>query len=219
MIPNWTVKHNFFPLQHPKIVIVGCGRSGTLYMSKVCQCFDRDVGHEGFGRDGISSWYLGDESRAILVRGLYQKCVVAYFHLVRHPIDVINSMYACELHPHRAGLDFYRRSTGHYFHPSLSSTAEWWIQWNAFLEYYYPESIRIRVEDISSKKVLQSFASRVSAELTDDIYQKIQDLGSQTHTIKTKDCYHRYTLEDIEREDFGVSKIVQKFGEKYGYSF
>ena len=41
-----------------RLAIIGCGRSGTTYTSKLLQSFGVKVGHEKILDHGISSWCL-----------------------------------------------------------------------------------------------------------------------------------------------------------------
>ena len=40
-----------------KVLVIGCGRSGTLYTATVLQLLGIDVGHELPGRNGMVSWW------------------------------------------------------------------------------------------------------------------------------------------------------------------
>ena len=48
-------------MQNKRCVIIGTGRSGTAYTSKLLRECGIDVGHEALGKDGVSSWYLTTE--------------------------------------------------------------------------------------------------------------------------------------------------------------
>jgi hypothetical protein len=76
-----------------RVLVTGCGRSGTRYTTFVLRRLGLDVPHERLGRDGIASWTMAVDARerpygppSSLVR--FQQV----FHQVRHPLAVIRSV-------------------------------------------------------------------------------------------------------------------------------
>jgi hypothetical protein len=76
-----------------RVLVTGCGRSGTRYATFVLRRLGLDVQHERLGRDGIAAWTMaveapdrpyGPPSAAA--------CFEHVFHQVRHPLDVIRSV-------------------------------------------------------------------------------------------------------------------------------
>lgn len=73
-----------------EVLIVGCSRSGTMYMSEVLRELGLDVRHERMGRDGAVSWRQA-KGRVFRMHG----CPVMFahtFHQVRAPLPSISSM-------------------------------------------------------------------------------------------------------------------------------
>lgn len=79
------------------ILIIGCGRSGTKYITKVLQQCGLDVRHEKWGKDGIASFYLAGEGELPRwhFKGLSPKWEFdVILHQVRDPLKVISSSFA-----------------------------------------------------------------------------------------------------------------------------
>ncbi len=75
-----------------KLLITGCGRSGTKYISELLKCCGFDIGHEKDGKDGIASWPMAvsdDESPWGPPSNDYEFENV--IHQVRHPFKTISS--------------------------------------------------------------------------------------------------------------------------------
>jgi hypothetical protein len=75
------------------VLVTGCGRSGTRYVTFVLRRLGLDVPHERLGRDGMASWTMavdaserpyGPPSETVRFRQV--------FHQVRHPLAVIRSV-------------------------------------------------------------------------------------------------------------------------------
>lgn len=87
------------------ILITGHPRSGTGYVSKLCQAYGLDVRHEELGANGISSWLFTpfvnyrppfnkfEESRQDLMFS-------HVFGVIRHPFDIIASTAYTEVDAH-----------------------------------------------------------------------------------------------------------------------
>ena len=75
-----------------RLLITGCGRSGTRYTSFALQRLGLDVPHERLGRDGISSWTMAitTEKRPFGPPSS-QVSFEQVFHQVRDPIAAIAS--------------------------------------------------------------------------------------------------------------------------------
>ena len=80
-----------------KLLVTGCGRSGTTYTSALLQAMDLDIPHEAVGKDGAASWkqivsgtfvYLG-KNRSVTIDGSGFDRII---HQVRHPLKLITSM-------------------------------------------------------------------------------------------------------------------------------
>lgn len=86
-----------------KLLITAHPRSGTKYLSRLCQAFGLDVGHETMRRDGICSWMLAVEADFAPYGGGTKLRDYTYEHvvrLVRHPMHVLaSSIYTENIEP------------------------------------------------------------------------------------------------------------------------
>lgn len=75
---------------------MGHPRSGTVYMSKLCQAFGLDVGDERhMGEDGISSFLIGASENPRWGPDPWKYDFENRLHLVRNPLSVVSSVLAC----------------------------------------------------------------------------------------------------------------------------
>jgi len=71
-----------------KVVLIGCGRSGTTFMTDVLKKNGYKVGHECLGQDGGCGWKLLEKHNVDLWEGDCDNVI----HIVRNPLDCIASM-------------------------------------------------------------------------------------------------------------------------------
>lgn len=112
------------------LVVLGTGRSGTAFASKLLCQFGLDVGHEEWGEDGISSWYLTDENAnasGVSWSDLEHKEVVIG-HQLRNPLKTIPSLMTINSQSWR----FIRESsiTSSWDRSLLKRSMRHWLEWN-----------------------------------------------------------------------------------------
>src|SRR6185369_5544548 len=63
--PSNRIRLTGWRMERRKLLITGCGRSGTMYASAVWRSQGLDISHENptppngqMGKDGIASWYM-----------------------------------------------------------------------------------------------------------------------------------------------------------------
>ena len=139
----------------PRFVIVGTGRSGTGYISKLLTASGVRCGHEewwnprGTHADGLvgdASWLATTELAG------YEGFV---FHQTRHPLDVITSMVKVELH--QPYLGWQQRLTGPLADP-VQRSAVAYVMWNLAAERH--AQFRWQVEQVTAD-VLHEIGRRV----------------------------------------------------------
>lgn len=129
------------------IIITGCPRSGTGYAAAFFRHNGIDVGHEEFGKHGISSWCLAAADNNSVwgpsfteVKEKYKTSII--FHQVRNPIDTISSLMTIN----HVSYSFMSK----YMFPPCDGL-EWcmyaWLQWNIMAEKIAEKTYR--VEDIA----------------------------------------------------------------------
>jgi len=217
MVRNWHILDN----DKKKVILYGCGRSGTRYMARVFGVLGIQVGHEKCGPNGICSWYLVEKSRA----GLLQKRLVdhdiKYIHLVRNPLKVIASMRKIEVLAmipdaknrieKRAGLNFFETTHPQYIHLRRSNPFEyitqWWVTWNKEAENNLPKDKRIRVEDVRTEAAVKCLCEILELEYTSEKHHRILGLGRNIHTLSRRTTRAVHTIKPEVEEELTLEKL------------
>lgn len=87
-------------MERKRLLITGCGRSGTLYAARLWQSLGLDIRHERpvppdgmIGADGIASWFMAaDDPHPPSGPSALDYRFDVVIHQVRHPLKVIASM-------------------------------------------------------------------------------------------------------------------------------
>jgi len=129
-----------------RVLITGCGRSGTRYMTFVLRRLGLDVPHERLGRDGMASWTMAVEA-AERPYGPASDAVQFehVFHQVRDPLAVIRSV---ETFGPDSWAFVYAHTSCRPEDPPLVRGAKYWLHWNDHAERL--ACWRYRVEDVAS---------------------------------------------------------------------
>ena len=118
------------PLAMRSLVILGTGRSGTAFTSKLFCQFGLDVGHETLGEDGISSWYLTDSQSkfgGVSWHDLEGRNIIVG-HQLRSPFKTIPSLMTIN----KSSWRFIRNSTitSSWDKGLLKRSMRHWLEWN-----------------------------------------------------------------------------------------
>lgn len=143
--------------QPPSFAIVGTGRSGSGFISRLLRAAGVNCGHEEWwgpgaesgpgGLDGDSSWLavprLGDFPGPVL-------------HQVRHPLDVVRSLVGIRMfsNPEHTAFRWFmyahvRGLTG----DDVLDSMRWYVDWNRRCEQH--AAWRYRVEDVDTDLVVR----------------------------------------------------------------
>jgi hypothetical protein len=148
--------HRSMPVAHnKKILITGCGRSGTKYITFVLRRLGVDVRHERMGRDGVASWYMAvDTSRVPFGQPRRGTTFEHIYHQVRHPLQVIASAATFK----EPSWQFIcAHSPISMREPLLLRSLKYWYYWN--LEAEKIAHWRYRIEDFPA--VFPAFCERL----------------------------------------------------------
>lgn len=118
-------------LPYYKLLVVGCGRSGTTYFATFLRAMGVRVRHERLGADGSVGW-----------NAVFTFLPEAFHHrwlLVRHPLDVIASVAS---YP---GCATKQKCLEFPADPTLRAL-EYWVRWNTLCDSVAEHVVR--VEDI-----------------------------------------------------------------------
>jgi hypothetical protein len=138
-----------------RLLVTGCGRSGTKFTAVLLQRLGLDVRHERMGRDGIAAWTLAVPS----ARPPWGPAVVPesfdhVYHQVRHPLAVIRS------------VGTFKPSSWEHIYDHTSATprnhvivrgARYWLEWNEHTERI--ATWRYRIESLND--VFEELCSRL----------------------------------------------------------
>jgi hypothetical protein len=191
-----------------QLLVVGCGHSGTFFISEVFQHLGIDVRHELVGSDGAAGWNYTHLLPAQFVEfGLREDVVI--FHQVRHPLDVISSVQSME---ERTWVDVGIRanSRGYNWNPLDDRHPvrgmKYYLLWNYFAEciahYTY------RIENISS--ALPVILGMIGVPKA--------DLPPIPKSINKHKYDHTFTWDDLMHTDAGLYELVLSLSRKYGYA-
>lgn len=203
-----------FPLKNLKqpethnLLIIGCARSGTTYITQVLKKSGVRIGHERMRKDGVCSWEMVvDTPEVPWGEGRNGRKFRHIFHQVRDPLKTISSVYYSE--PARV-FDFIRTHVPE-IKPEdspLTRCAKYWYYWN--LKAESQSEWTYRIEDI--EKNWNEFASRIGKRL------KISPLRRVPKNANTRKDHPNFTWEDLEKElDPELYQSIRCLAQKYGY--
>lgn len=148
-----------------KLLITGCGRSGTLLICHLLKQSGLNVGHETLEKDGIVSWAEAPASRS------EKKHFKHVFHQVRHPLRTISSWLTN--FPNLDGWEW--RFIRHYI-PEISKDdsliihcAKYWYYWNLLAEN--KSDWRYQVEKLEEN--FHEFEMKLGIEIDRDFFHKL----------------------------------------------
>lgn len=181
----------------PRLLVTGCGRSGTAYMARVLQAHGLDIGHEQAGADGTVDWHAAAKLDE------FTGCIVV--HQVRHPLHVIASITTASPRSWRfiaRHIRLTRNAT------RLQHAAEYWLYWNQLVEQRC--TLCYQVEKLASwlDELLMPFGRTVNHELLAQI---------STSLNTRRDRYTPVTWDDVAMCDKALCTRVYDKARQYGY--
>lgn len=145
-------------MSSPRVLITGCGRSGTAFSAKVLATGGAPVTHEGVFGPIANSWPVTHRTRIesswLAAPHLANLEQVKVIHQVRNPLFVVRSF---------VGFGFFTRSPDDPYlcyvlehAPTVASwdnpvdqAIEYWLVWNRMVEPHAER--RVRLEDLSAE--------------------------------------------------------------------
>ena len=169
--------------QQRTYVILGTGRSGTAYTSKLLQCCGLDIGHEKLGSDGISSWYLTEDTpnKNSASWGDLSMSTPVVAHQLRNPLKTIPSLMTIN----KDSWDFIKNSTitSTWDNRLLVRSMRHWLEWNqaAFRKAEYHWTLE------GLEKEIQPFLAVALPELSLEVFnENVQRVSQATNSSKTR---------------------------------
>lgn len=201
-----------------KIIVTGCGRSGTAYSAAIWRALGLDVGHEQWGEAGISAFQVAHP----LHRKNYEwdkhinGVPPIVFHIVRHPLNVISSWMG------RPDTLVGMLDGAEQWEP-LERCARYWLQWNQLVEREFPLVYRYRIETVQDR--IREWALLAGMTPTEEQMTKAKavptNYGTAHASIKTHGSHkyeHVYTWTELV--ELIPHELVRQIGDqavRYGY--
>jgi hypothetical protein len=194
-------------LKKRKLLITGCARSGTAYITKFLKINNLNVKHEIDGKYGIVSWLMAADSyKAPFGPGANNFLFEHIFHQVRHPLKTIASAsnepsnswrYIKKYIPQINKTD-----------PKIVKAAKYWYYWNLLAEIKAEWTYRI--EDIENQ--VDEMSLRLNVPLDSSLLEKIP---KNANTRNYKDAY---TWSDLKKAiDEELFYNIIEMATRYGY--
>ena len=198
-----------------KLLIVGCGRGATHYVTQVLRKCGADFAHETAGyKDGMASWFMPPDDPSIdqlWKCGQFKPCRVMEFrtvaHQVRHPLAVIRSWMS--MPASRAQIEFIERHTTCSSRLSrLSFAMRYWLEWSLMCDTHSCYSYR--VEQIS--KSMPQLAKKADVPFFEEA------IWNTAPTNTTPNPARAVSWADLSECDAGLTKEIKDLASLYGYN-
>lgn len=221
-------KQSLLTSKGKKFVITGCGRSGTLYLSKVFNILGYKIGHEVMNQDGIVSWLILQNDQINDVKRLMQDKDVSYFCLMRDPLKVIKSICHCDALRNRRALQIFRETFPECkYLQGYVLGAKYWIEWNKRIFEEFPIEEIIHINQLNTEKGVQNLCNLINVSFTWKIYEKINKLGQNIHTLKQKEINasqkanvelkQELTYEYLVKQNKEIAEELKTYALQFGY--
>lgn len=223
-----------------KLLVTGCGRSGTKYTAELLQKLGMDVRHEEMGADGIATWCMAVDSEDSPWGGGRRGIRFgAILHQVRHPLRVIPSLttftapswnYIAKYIPCPAEEPIVLRAAKYwyYWNEEAEKVATWRYRIEA-IENVFPEFCA-RAGVKPSLEALHNTSTLVNSRKVRPLMKWARWILNYAHlgqsTRKLDFMYKRessyfgepFTWAVLEKWAPGWSKKIQAMSIRYGYN-
>lgn len=197
-----------------KILITGCGRSGTVYMSKLLLALGLDVQHEEeIGKDGVVSWLMATKSDKIL-NSNYPKFSDYNFNIILHQVrEPLKTISSCQV------LQKYIWDFTKSFIPIndedtlILKCMKYYYYWNLIAEKNAIWTFKIE----NLKEELELFCKKIQHT---ELYNKksleiIENFPIDVNT--RRGSFKPLTWEELEKEDSSLYKLIKEQAKRYNY--
>lgn len=169
-----------------KLLVTGCGRCGSKYMSVLLRAIGLDVKHEQLGEDGIVSWYMAVDTDKVPLGPSSEDCQFDHtLQLVREPLAAIKSI--CDFSD-EAWQFICRHIPCDMSEPVLLRAAKYWHYWN--LKAEEKAQALVRVED--QQQIITVFKNQLAINVPQQV---LEELPQSVNSRRISRTYHR--LEEL----------------------
>lgn len=217
-------------MKRRKLLVTGCGRSGTMYASEVLKTQGLDIRHENptppngrMGRDGIASWYMAvNDLDPPFGPSAAQYKFDFVIHQVRHPLKVIASVAQFILRDHLS-LDYIERNVPQTRltrrersmsrkRQLLLQASRYWHYWNVLSEE--KANITIQVENLTQS--LQELCRMLKVSYTPEVAELVSP-DTNGRCLYTNKPLWSISWEEIETLDPELCGRIRDLAVVYGY--
>lgn len=217
-------------MDHRKLLITGCGRSGTMYASEVWRSQGLDVSHENptppngeMGKDGIASWYMAvNDLDPPFGPSASEYEFDFVIHQVRHPLKVIASVAQFVLRDALSRDYIERNAPETRLNPRerqmrdcdqlILQASRYWLYWNLLASE--KSSLTIKVEDLAGS--LEGLCAMLNVGFVPGVAEAV---SANTHGryLYLNEPYWTVDWDDIARLDPGLRNQIRALADGYGY--
>jgi hypothetical protein len=219
-------------MERKKLLITGCGRSGTLYTAEVWRSFGLDIQHErpmplhgSMGRDGAASWFMAvDDSNPPFGPGTTGYNFEFVLHVVRHPLKVIASVAQfilqhgapspeyIERHAPETRLTFEEHRTLAPKQQLILRAARYWYHWNRLTEQKADQTLQVE----QLVPALPSLCDKMGVEYVPGQVDKIpKNTNARWQYVREEPWTLEWT--ELETLDSGLCNDIRGLAASYGY--
>ncbi len=195
------------------LLITGCSRSGTMYISKILNECGLNIGHEWTEKDGLSSWLFAVNTDAAPWGPQPNQIHFQHiFHQVRDPLKVISSVFTHE------PLESWQYIIAHIPEISwedsrLTKASKFWYYWN--LKAEQKAEWTYRVEAI--KEILPEFSQRLGIPLDPSALDRVP---TNSNTRGSYYFAEEFKWSDLEAElSPELYANIRQLANRYGYTY
>jgi hypothetical protein len=218
--------------QNKKLLITGCGRSGTLYSAHLWQALGLDIRHERpvppdgmIGRDGMASWFMAvDDPQPPSGPSAADFEFDVVIQQIRHPLKVIASVAQFILKEGQRAPGFIERNVPEtILNPDelkyldekeqlILRAARYWYYWNLLTEKKADKIVQL--ENLHEE--LPEFCELVGVEFNPDVINQVApNTNAREFHIRAEPW--QIDWQDIERLDPNLYTHLRNLALVYGY--
>lgn len=212
IILSITLMYNHvYAIEEQFLLVTGCSRSGTMYISKVLNECGLHIGHEWPEKDGLSSWLFAVNTDAAPWGPQPNEIHFQHiFHQVRDPLKVISSVFTHE--PVESWQYIIAQIPEISWEDSrLTKAAKFWYYWNLSAEK--KSEWTYRVEAI--KEILPEYSRRLRVTLDMTALDRVPTNSN------TRGSYYypeEFKWSDLEAElSPELYNNIRELAKRYGY--
>lgn len=218
-------------MEKRKLLITGCGRSGTFYSAEVWRQLgldirhERPIGHHGvMGEDGASSWLMAvNDPNPPFGPSAVDYEFETVVHQVRHPLKVIASVAQFILAKGQFAEEYIQRNVPqtkilgdelslNTHQQLILQAARYWYYWNLISEE--KATVTVQVEQLS--KNLPYLCDLTDVEYRGDNVEKIPTRINGRQYYLNEEMW-TVDWKDLEELDLDLAERIQNLATRYSY--